>query len=477
MTTQTAQSTEKIWSLAKNIYLSTLQDESERNHAELYFGMISGVEIFPEECRISTTTAFAADFLRENYSERLKSSLNLAGVDANLALNFVVDTTAKRELHLTPSSTVPSQVPAPSLHKEIPSAPTVKSAQMISTLPLEENYTFESFVEGQSNSWALAAARGVSKYPGQKNYNPLFIHGGTGLGKTHLMQAIGNEIRRNNPQTNICYITAETFLNEFVNALQNKEKEAFRLRYRSADVLLVDDIQFLQRGTQCQEEFFNTFNDLTTRHKQIVMTSDVAPKKLPSLEQRLISRFEGGMVQEIEAPGYETRLAILQKKAELLDHSVPLHVLQFLAEHIKSHVRAIEGALAKVHIAISSNPTIQLTTEALSTLLKDVIENESKLRKLTIREIQEVVAKKFSVTLAQILSNDRTQTFVTARQMAMYISRKYTPMSVKQIGKEFDKQHPTIVHGWKTIARRLDVESDLRETLTEILNDLGISNN
>lgn len=475
MITQTAESTEKIWSLAKNIYLSTLQDEGERNLAELYFGMISGIELLPEECVISTTTAFAADFLREKYSERIKSSLNLAGVDANLKLTFAVDTTAKRELNLTPVAVTVQPTVNQQSPRESPRTIQTATSQLVSTLPLEENYTFESFVEGQSNSWALAAARGVSKYPGQKNYNPLFIHGGTGLGKTHLMQAIGNEIHRNNPKTNICYITAETFLNEFVNALQNKTKEAFRLRYRSADVLLVDDIQFLQRGTQCQEEFFNTFNDLTTRHKQIVMTSDVAPKKLPSLEQRLISRFEGGMVQEIEAPGYETRLAILKKKAELLDHTVPLHVLEFLAENIKSHVRAIEGALAKVHIAIASNPAIQLNSESLSTLLKDVIENESKLRKLTIREIQETVAKKFSVTLAQILSQDRTQTLVTARQMAMYISRKFTPMSVKQIGKEFDKQHPTIVHGVKTIARRLDVEADLRETLSEILNTFGIS--
>jgi len=203
------------------------------------------------------------------------------------------------------------------------------------------------------------------------------------------------------------------------------------------------------------------------------MTSDVAPKNLPALEERLISRFEGGMVQEIEAPGYETRLAILQKKAEGMTPSVPLSTLQFLAENIKSHVRAIEGALAKVHVTMQINPTQELTPEFLAFLLKDVIEKEQSMRNITLREIQERVARKYGVTVKQILSADRTQSLVTPRQLAMYISRKYSNKSLQEISKEFDKKHATIIHGVKTIQNRLDVDANLKNVLEEILHEFG----
>jgi chromosomal replication initiator protein len=269
----------------------------------------------------------------------------------------------------------------------------------------------------------------------------------------------------------ICYLTAETFLNEYVNALQQKGMESFREKYRSIDVLLVDDIQFLQKGKQCQEEFFNTFNDLTWKHKQIVMTSDVSPKNLPALEERLISRFIGGMVQEIEAPGYETRLAILKKKAENLIPSIPQSTLEFLADNIKSHVRAMEGALAKVHVTISINPTQELSQEFLSIILKDFIEKEQTLKKLTIREIQECICKKYGVSIGQILSSDRTASLVTPRQLAMYISRKYTTKSLQEIAAEFDKKHATILHGVKAIEKRLDLEGELKAILDEVLGE------
>jgi len=346
---------------------------------------------------------------------------------------------------------------------------------MISTLPLDPSYTFQEFVEGPSNSWAFASAKGVAAHPGEKGLNPLFIHGGTGLGKTHLMQAIGNEILRTNPKLSVCYLTAETFLNEYVNAISNNEGEKLRQRYRYFDVLLIDDIQFLQRGKQCQEEFFNTFNYLTTQHKQIVMTSDVSPKNLSALDARLISRFMGGMVQEIEAPGYETRLAILKKKSEYKRPRVPENVLEFLAEKINSHVRAMEGALAKVSVMMQMNPSITFTHDSLSLLLKDFIEKEKNLRRLTVREIQESVAKKFNVTLAQIVSNDRSATYVTPRQLAMYIARKYSSNTLMEISKEFNKKHATVVYNVKTMGKRLDTEPALKGMLEEILAEFGYS--
>lgn len=460
-----------LWERAKTIYLSTLRSDEERSQADSYFSMISSISVTEDVFSIFVKNKFAAEYLQEKYAEKLKLSLDLAGCDKDVKLEFKLDPRSS-------SAIIQPITPKISQEKTYPQnqSPVKNSAaQFISTLPLEENYTFEEFVQGSSNSWAFAAAKGVANNPGQKSYNPLFIHGGTGLGKTHLMQAIGNELKRKNPSMSICYLTAETFLNEYVNALQQKGMESFREKYRSIDVLLVDDIQFLQKGKQCQEEFFNTFNDLTWKHKQIVMTSDVSPKNLPALEERLISRFIGGMVQEIEAPGYETRLAILKKKAENLTPSIPHSTLEFLADNIKSHVRAMEGALAKVHVTISINPTQELTKDFLSIILKDFIEKEQTLKKLTIREIQECICRKYSISIGQILSTDRTASLVTPRQLAMYISRKYTTKSLQEIAAEFDKKHATILHGVKTIEKRLDVENDLKAVLEEILGEFGYS--
>ena len=468
---------EELWNRAKTIYLSSLHADADRAQAESYFSMITSVDENDGEFSMMTSNKFAADFLNEQYAEKLKNAISLAGGGSSPNVVFSPDPNSDTAIIAQPHPTANVS----SHNISVPRTATVNSepakpSNFTSTTPLEEHYTFEEFVQGPSNSWAYSAAKGVTNNPGQKSYNPLFIHGGTGLGKTHLMQAIGHELLKKNPNMSVCYLTAETFLNEYINTLQQKKgMEAFREKYRNVDVLLVDDIQFLQRGKQCQEEFFNTFNDLTFRHKQIVMTSDVAPKNLPALEERLISRFEGGMVQEIESPNYETRLAILKKKAENLSPSIPTSTLEFLADNIKSHVRAMEGALSKVHVAISMNPTQDLSNSFLCALLKDFIEKEESLKKLTIREIQECVAKKYSVSLTQINSSDRTQSLVTPRQIAMYISRKYTTKSLKEIATEFDKSHATVLHGVKTIEKRLDVEEDLRADLAEMLREFGYS--
>jgi len=449
-----------MWEKAKSIYLATLPTLEEQNQVERYLSMITSVTREQNQFVIYTSNEYAADYLKANYSERLKKCLELVSTNEKIDLAFKVNAQVR------PAIVLP-KVQDPVRHK------TEKISTFNSPLPLKEDYTFDEFVRGPSNSWALASAQGVVANPGKGGYNPLFIHGGTGLGKTHLMQAIGNELKKKNPELAICYITAETFLNEYVNSLKNGEIESFRHRYRNVDVLLVDDVQFLQQGNQCQTEFFNTFNHLRDHDKQIVMTSDVAPKNLPSIEERLISRFEGGMVQEIESPNYETRLAILRKKSESLKPLIPDNALEFIADTIKSHVRAMEGALGKVHILRTMDPTAPLTNESLSLLLKDFITNENTIKKISIEEIQSIVAKKYSVTLAQILSSERTQSIVTPRQMAMYISRKYTTKSLPEIAKMFDKTHATIIHGVKTIEKRIDVEDDLKSNLAEILSEMG----
>ena len=455
----------QLWERAKAIYLSTLQSVEEKAQIERYLSMITAVTCTNGNFVVLTSNAYAAEFLKTEYAGKFKSCLDLAGGSPNLTIDFKFDETAKRPAIVMPSA----------LSSEHANVEHQKTSTFSSTMPLNEDYTFEEFVRGPSNSWALAAAQGVVSNPGKAGYNPLFIHGGTGLGKTHLMQAIGNELKRRNPGSAICYLTAETFLNEYVNALTNGKIETFRNRYRTIDLLMVDDVQFLQKGKQFQDEFFNTFNALQQAQKQIVMTSDVAPKKLPLIEERLISRFEGGMVQEIESPNYETRLAILKKKSEGMTPSIPDNALEFIAEKINSHVRAIEGALRKVLLFRSMDPTINLTNEILSRLLNDFIEKEKNLKKLTIEEIQAAVAKKYSVDIKQILSPERTQSLVTPRQLAMYIARKFTTKGLPEISKLFGKTHSTVLHGVKNIEKQLDVDEELRSNLEEILSEFGYS--
>lgn len=452
--------TKEVWQRAKAIYLSTLQSNDEKNQADRYLSMVTDVTREGDTVKILTSNAYAAEFLRDNYSDKLKSCFDLAGAEKEIVLSFHLDENQEKEISL------------PKVPQKKQVAPG-KISNFISTLPLNEEYTFEEFVRGPSNSFALAAAMGAVKNPGKPMYNPLFIHGGPGLGKTHLMQAIGNQLKKEDPSLAICYLTAEEFMNEYVNYLKNNNLLEFRNKYRSLDVLLLDDVQFFQRGKDVQVEYFNTFNALQGAKKQIVMTSDVAPKNLPSIEARMISRFEGGIVQEIESPSYETRLAILKKKAESANAKVSDSVLEFIADNIKSHVRAMEGALGKVCIYLNNFPNAILDNEVLANLLKDSIEKEHTLKKLTIEEIQTAVAKKYDVTLAQILSPERTQSIVTPRQIAMYIARKYTTKSLPEIAKKFDKTHATILHGVKNITKRLDVENDLKSTLAEILCEFG----
>ncbi len=454
-----------LWNRAKTIFLASLRTEEERNTSERYFSMITSVSTQGNVFRIATANTFSADLLKNTYAERLKQSFTLAGADSTLVLDFQVDENSR------PAIVIPD---APRTHYATPSAEASRISTFISTMPLNEYFTFDEFVKGSSNSWAYAAAKGVVENPGAAGYNPLFIHGGTGLGKTHLMQAIGNELRKRNQMLAVCYLTAETFLNEYVNALQNSELTKFRERYRKIDVLLVDDVQFIQKGKQFQEEFFNTFNALTAERKQIVMTSDMAPKDLSMIEARLISRFEGGMVQEIESPRYETRLAILRKKAESMIPPIPDSALKFIADHIKSHVRAMEGALAKVKVAVAMNPTEKITDDMLAYQLRDFIEKEQTLRKISVDEILNVVSLKFNVTREKILSQDRTASIVTPRQMAMYIARKYTTKSLQEIASDFGRSHATILHGIRAIEKHLEVEEDLKRTLEEIISEFGL---
>lgn len=456
-------SSRDLWEKAKSFYLMTLHSVEEKSQAERYFGMITSVANEEGKFVIFTHNEFAADLIRKEYANKIKGSFLLAGASSELEIEVRYDPASK------PALVVPTFKPTSQINQQ----QQMPVSSFVSTLPLKEEFTFSEFVSGPSNSFAIAAAKAVVANPGKTGYNPLFIHGGTGLGKTHLMQAIGNELKQRNQSLAICYITAEEYLNEYINHMKMDKVHKFREKYRSVDVLLIDDVQFFKVGGGIQEEFFNTFNALKDKRKQIVMTSDVPPKDLVAIESRLISRFEGGMLQEIESPNIETRLAIISKKAESLSVKIPNIVLNFIAENIKSHVRAMEGALATVEVFVSANPNMMIDKNILMKILDDFIQKESSLKKLTIEEIQQTCAKRFGTTMADILSHERTQTLVTPRQLAMYISRKYTSKGLQEIAKAFDKKHATIISGVKTIQQRLSNEPSLKTDLEEILSTLG----
>jgi chromosomal replication initiator protein len=456
-------SSRDLWEKAKSFYLMTLHSVEEKSQAERYFGMITSVANEEGKFVIFTHNEFAADLIRKEYANKIKGSFLLAGASSELEIEVRYDPASK------PALVVPTFRPTSQINQQ----QQMPVSSFVSTLPLKEEFTFSEFVSGPSNSFAIAAAKAVVANPGKTGYNPLFIHGGTGLGKTHLMQAIGNELKQRNQSLAICYITAEEYLNEYINHMKMDKVHKFREKYRSVDVLLIDDVQFFKVGGGIQEEFFNTFNALKDKRKQIVMTSDVPPKDLVAIESRLISRFEGGMLQEIESPNIETRLAIISKKAESLSVKIPNIVLNFIAENIKSHVRAMEGALATVEVFVSANPNMMIDKNILMKILDDFIQKESSLKKLTIEEIQQTCAKRFGTTMADIRSHERTQTLVTPRQLAMYISRKYTSKGLQEIAKAFDKKHATIISGVKTIQQRLSNEPSLKTDLEEILSTLG----
>ena len=349
----------------------------------------------------------------------------------------------------------------------------LKQSHFNSTIPLNANYTFENFVKGPSNSFACAIAEAIAKEPGGNTNNPFFIWGGAGLGKTHLMQAIGHHVIRHDQSKSVCYITSETFLNEYITAISNKALDAFRKRYRHIDLLLLDDVQFVGGKVQFQEEFFNTYNDLMTYGKQVVMTCDVPPKKLNSFEERLISRFQQGIVIEIESPSYETRVAILKSKARKFPHRIPEEILTYIGENIHSSVRAMEGALTLVMRYMEANPSVQITQQIAHVLLKELTEDEVTIRRLSVEEIIKAVCGTYGLSYGDILTTNRSQPLSTARQVAMFLARKLTGLSLEVVADGFKRNHTTILHGSQAIQKRIDVEPELKKTIESIAEHLG----
>lgn len=349
--------------------------------------------------------------------------------------------------------------------------PVIPKKKNTSPSFLNARYTFDTFVVGGNNEFARAAALAVAERPGEI-YNPLFIYGGVGLGKTHLMHSIAHFVLDQNPDVKVLYVTSEKFTNELIDSIQKNTTNQFREKYRSIDILLIDDIQFIIGKERTQEEFFHTFNTLHEAKKQIIISSDRPPKEMLTLEDRLRSRFEHGLIADIQAPDYETRMAILRKKEELDGLKIDEEVLGYIASNIKSNIRELEGALTKI-VAFSRLKKRELNLLLAEEALKDIISpNEKKV--ITVDLIVEVVAEHHNITPADIYSKDKSRNVSYPRQIAMYLCRRLTDMSVTDIGKALgNRDHSTVLHGCEKVASDMEKDTSLQNTIDVLIKKIN----
>ena len=390
---------------------------------------------------------FSQIWLQDNFLSLVCEAVNQTA-KAPLRVKFVVDANAPQPTH---SPATPQ--------KGIAVRPALDSK-------LNPRYTFDTFVVGPNSNFAHAGALAVAQSPA-KAYNPLFIHGGVGLGKTHLMHAIGHCVIGSRKSVKVCYVTAEQFTNEFIQAIQTHTMGKFHKQYRQVDVLLIDDIQFLGGKEQTQDEFFHTFNTLFDSHKQIVLSSDRPAAEIAKLESRLVSRFEWGLVTELQPPSLETRIAILKRKATELKVQIPDSIIKYLAERIRLNIRRLEGALIRL-AAYASIHKQEISIEMLESQLRDMFHKESK-HTITVDLIQHKVAEHFDIRLADMTSRRRPQNVAFPRQVAMYLSRTLTDRSLMDIGESFGgRDHGTVMHACRLIETKMNADDRLRQTITHL---------
>ncbi len=410
------------------------------------------------------------DTVVTNYGQVLAESLNelrLSGYSVGWVVGKIADwapetislPTTDAELDLEPATSSASVVTVTEPSVSPPSEPSLSS-----------KYTYESFVVGSCNQFAHAASLAVAEAPG-RTYNPLYVYGGVGLGKTHLMHACGHAIKSHNQHLKLCYISSERFMNDLINAIRYDKTQSFREKYRSVDVLLIDDVQFMAGKERTQEEFFHTFNALYDQQKQIVISSDCPPREIPTLEERLHSRFEWGLIADIEPPDLETKIAILKRKGDLIGVPIPDDVAMFIASRVKSNIRELEGSLVRL-IAISS-----LRGEPISkSLAQDAIRNiskESESGVVTIQQIQKMVASAYKLTNEELISKNNAQRISHPRQVAMYLCKHLTKHSYPEIGRAFGgKHHTTVMHSVEKIESLVATDETLQRLISELSESL-----
>jgi len=441
--------------------LTHLELNLSSQHFSTWIKPLKLVKIEQDMVYLEVPNRFVLDWVKDNYSKLIQKILEeLSAV--NYRLQFSVTGQARDGL------------PRPGEKKESPNPPVNSQKKAVNNIHsadinLNRKYSFEEFVSGSSNQFAYAAAMAVANNPAT-TYNPLFIYGGVGLGKTHLVNAIGNAILNKSPQMRICYYTSEKFMNELINSLRYNRMDEFRNKFRSMDVLLIDDIQFIAGKERTQEEFFHTFNALYESHKQIIVTSDKFPKDIPGLEERLRSRFEWGLIADIQPPDVETKLAILKMKAEQNSIKLPEEVSSFLANSVCSNVRELEGYLIRIgaYASLTSTP---VSIEMARDVLKDILVERNK--ELTVEEILKRVSSHFNIKISDIKSPKRLKAVVLPRQIAMYLSRQLTSSSYPEIGERFGgKDHSTIIHAIRKIEKLIEEDFQLSSTIENLKKEL-----
>lgn len=459
-------SAEAIWTAAQSLLRGMLKAEI----FALWFSPVRAGRIEGDAIELIVADDFCEVWLRDNYHELLRSVVSRAAVRP-MQVTFVVDTS-------NPIAHPPAQQPPPGAETaaHLPAEPArttatqeTETARVVEP-PFNPQNSFETFIVGNNNQFAHSAALAVAQSPGRA-FNPLFLFGGVGLGKTHLLHAIGNHVLASKRNAKVAYLSCEKFTNEFIDALQTHSVVKFRRRYRQLDVILVDDIQFLAGKERIQEEFFHTFNALHEARKQIVLTCDRPANEIQGLEQRLISRFEWGQTADLQPPDVETRLAILRAREKSLGSHLPPEITNFLATRIRTNVRRLEGAFTRVaaYAQLTGRP---LTLETVESLLREILQEEGR-QAVTIDFIQKRVAEHYDIRLADMTSKRRPENIAFPRQVAMYLARQLTESSLASIGDAFGgRDHGTVMHACRQVKDRMEVDANVRQAVSYLEKQL-----
>ena len=439
----------KLWGSC----LKKIQSSVSEQAFETWFSSLSATSCSGDEITLQVPNRFHYEWLESKYSEILNTAISdVFGVALKVNYSVLISQEQSEQSTLSPAgSLIPKQ-----FHR---------------ASQLNNRYTFSNFIEGKGNQFAKAAASSVADGPGQTPFNPLVIYSNPGLGKTHLIQAIGNHILKTQPKMKVIYVTSEKFMLDFINSIQNNNSTKFTQYYRNVDILILDDVQFFQSKEQTQEQFFHLFNDLFQQGKQIVLTTDRHPNELTHLKDRLVSRFQSGLIVDIQPPDLETRIAILMKKAENEKLEIPYDVTEFLAASFTDDIRMMEGAMVKI-LALSSLTNTDINKSLSKTVIKDILGDKA-FKKITMQDICNKVSRETGISEAKVYSKSRQVDIVFSRHISMYLCRQLTKNSLTHIGNHFGKRdHATIIHACKTIEEKMKDDKQTEELINKIQSEL-----
>ncbi|MEX1269957.1 MAG: chromosomal replication initiator protein DnaA [Balneolaceae bacterium] len=471
---------------AWNECLEIIQDNISYQKYKSWFEPIKPVKLMEETLTIQVPSQFWYEWLEEHYYNMLRSTIaKVLGKDGKLEYSVLVEKSDNLEDNR--SIRLPQRPMPPAKPQEMNTftnyhpgkienpfvIPGIRKTNIDSNL--NNNYVFERYIEGDCNRLARSAAMAIAENPGKNSFNPLFVYGGTGLGKTHLIQSIGNKIKQDfGDDLAVLYVSSETFTNEFVQAIRNNRASEFSIFYRNIDVLIVDDIQFFSGKEKTQEEFFHIFNALHQEGKQIILSSDRAPKDIPDIEDRLISRFSWGLSADLQIPEYETRYAILERKASDNGINIDSNIIEFIAHNFKSNVRDLEGAIIKLLATASLKHVDEIDLLMAKSVLKDMVQTTNS--QISIEAIQNYVCEYFGIDTNKVREKTRKQEIVEARQIAMFLSKKFTKSSLKTIGLQFGgRDHSTVIHAISTIEERLSTSPKHKRIIKELEQKIEVA--